>query len=56
MVMVWPIVVRGFLRACILITGATEAKNLNNLHDVLSCLEQAGTNLNKNKYVLFFPR
>ena len=33
----------------ILITGATEAEHLNNLHDVLSHLEQAGMRLKKNK-------
>ena len=41
----------------ILITGATEVEHLNNnLHDVLSRLEQAGMRLKKNKCAFLLPQ
>ena len=39
-----------------MITGSTEAEYLNNLHDVLSRLEQAGMRLKKNKCVFLLPQ
>ena len=39
-----------------LITGATEAEHLNNLHDVLSRLEQAGMRVKKNKCAFLLPQ
>ena len=40
----------------ILITGATKAEHLKNLHDVLSHLEQAGMRLKRISVPFCFPR
>ena len=52
---------RGIPKVCvylddILITGATEVEHLNNLHDVLSRLEQAGMHLKKDKCAFLLPQ
>jgi len=39
----------------ILATGATEAEHLCNLQEVLSCLEQAGMHLKKDKCAFLLP-